>query len=104
VLADALRTGEDQRTAVVFYAIAFAVTALTFNATWQYVARHRLLSEALQSEGATAISGRFRLAVTWLATAAVLGAALPVRGVAVIVAFNIYYWLPIRGESPSPQR
>ena len=36
VLAEALRSGDDQRTAVVFYAIAFAVTALTFNAVWQY--------------------------------------------------------------------
>jgi hypothetical protein len=34
---------------------------------------------------------------------AVLGAALPVLGVAVIVAFNVYYWLPIRGESPRPR-
>src|SRR5919106_4381116 len=32
VLADALRSGHDQRTAVVFYGIAFDVTALMFNA------------------------------------------------------------------------
>ncbi len=46
VLAESLRSGDDQRTAVVFYAIAFDVTALTFNAVWQYAGRHRLLSEA----------------------------------------------------------
>ena len=102
VLADALRDGHDERTAVVFYGIAFAVTALTFNGVWQYTRRHGLLSEALGSAGATAIGRRFQLALAWLATGALLGAALPVLGVAVIVAFNAYYWLPIRGESPSP--
>jgi uncharacterized membrane protein len=100
VLAEALRSGDDQRTAVVFYGIAFGVTALTFNAVWQYAWRHRLLSEALGTAGARAISGRFRLSLAWLATGAVLGAALPVLGLAMIVAFNAFYWLPIRGESP----
>jgi hypothetical protein len=36
VLAEALRSGHGERTAVVFYAITFAVTALTFNAVWHY--------------------------------------------------------------------
>ena len=31
---------------------------------------------------------------------ALLGALVPVLGVAVLVAFNAFYWLPIRGESP----
>jgi uncharacterized membrane protein len=101
VLAGALRSGHGQRTAVVFYGIAFAVTALTFNAVWQYARRHRLLSEALGSAGATAISRRFQLALAWLATGALLGALLPVLGVVVIAAFNAVYWLPIRGESPA---
>jgi hypothetical protein len=38
--------------------------------------------------------------LAWLATGALLGAVLPVLGVVVIAAFNAYYWLPIRGESP----
>ena len=100
VLARAQRSGHGERTAVVFYGIAFAVTALTFNAVWQYASRHRLLSEALDPVGATAISRRLQLALVWLATGAVLGAALPVLGVAVIAAFNAAYWLPIQGESP----
>ncbi len=103
VLAGALDSGHGQRTAVVFYAIAFAVTALAFNVLWQYAGRHRLLSEALDPAGATAIGRRFQLALAWLATGAVLGALLPVLGVAVIVAFNAFYWLPIRGESPRPR-
>jgi uncharacterized membrane protein len=103
VLADALRRGDEQRTAVVFYGIAFALTALTFNAVWQYARRRRLLSTTLDAAGATAIGRRFQLALAWLAAGALLGAALPILGVAVIVAFNAYYWLPIRGETPLPR-
>jgi uncharacterized membrane protein len=100
VLAEALRSGHGQQTAVVFYGIAFDVTALTFNAVWQYARRHRLVGTALDSASATAISRRFQLALAWLTTGALLGAALPVLGMAVIAAFNAFYWLPIRGESP----
>src|ERR671930_1576020 len=103
VLAGALRSGRGQRTAVVFYGIAFDVTALTFNAVWQYARRHRLLSDDLDPAGSTAIGRRFQLALGWLTTGALLGAVLPVLGVAVIAAFNAFYWLPIRGESPRPR-
>jgi uncharacterized membrane protein len=100
VLAGALRSGHGERTAVGFYGIAFDVTALTFNAIWQYACRHRLLSEALGPAGASAIGRRFQVARAWLTTGALVGALLPVLGVAVIVTFNAVYWLPIRGESP----
>jgi len=103
VLAGSLRSGHGERTAVFFYGIAFDVTALTFNAVWHYARRHRLLSETLDPEGATAISRRFQFALVWLTTGAVLGVVLPVLGVVVIAAFNAYYWLPIRGESPRPR-
>jgi TMEM175 potassium channel family protein len=101
VLAGALHNGQGQRTAVVFYGVAFDVTALTFAAGT--VRRHGLLSDALNQAGATAIARRLQLALAWLAAGALLGAALPVLGVAVIVAFNVFYWLPIRGESPRPR-
>ena len=104
VLADALRSGHGQRTAVVFYGIAFGVTALTFNAVWQYACRHRLISEALGTAGATAIGRRFQLALAWLATGALLGALLPVLGVAVIAAFNAFYWLLFVGRVPATLR
>ena len=103
VLAGALRSGDGQRTAVAFYGIAFDVTALTFNAVWQYARGHGLLSDALDSAGATAIGRRFQLALAWLTTGALLGAVLPVLGVVVIAVFNAFYWLPIRGESPRPR-
>jgi hypothetical protein len=88
---------------VWLYCLAFDLTALTFNAVWHYANRHRQLSEALGSAGAMAISRRFRLALAWLATGAVLGALLPVLDLAVVAAFNAFYWLPIRGESPAPE-
>ena len=99
VLAGSLRSGHGQRTAAVFYAVAFDVTALTFNAVWQYARRQRLLSDHLDPAGATAIGRRFQLALVWLAAGALLGAALPILGVLVIAAFNAYYWVPIPGES-----
>ena len=103
VLAEALRSGHGLPTAVVFYGIAFDATALTFNAVWQYASRHRLLSETLEPAGATAIGRRFQLALAWLTAGALLGLLLPFLGIAVIAAFNVFYWLPIRGENPRPR-
>lgn len=103
VLAGAFRHGDGQRTAVVFYGIAFDLTALTFNAVWQYASRHRLLSRSLEATGARAIGRRFQLALAWLSAGAALGAALPVLGVVVIAGFNAYYWLPIPGEGSRPR-
>jgi uncharacterized membrane protein len=100
VLAGALRSGHGQRTAVVFYGLAFDAAALTFAAVWRYARRHRLLSNTLGPAGATAIGRRFQLALAWLTAGVLLGLLIPVLGVAVIVAFNVFYWLPIRGESP----
>jgi len=103
VLAGAVRSGHGLRTAVVLYGIAFDATALMFNAVWQYARRHRLLSDTLDPAAATAIGRRFQLALAWLTTGVLLGLLWPVWGVAVIAAFNVFYWLPIRGESPRPQ-
>jgi uncharacterized membrane protein len=100
VLAGALHRGQGQRTAIVFYGILFDLTALMFNAVWQHARRHGLLSETLDPAGATSITRRFQLALAWLAVGAALGAAVPLAGGIVIAAFNAFYWLPIRGESP----
>ena len=74
-----------------------------FNAVWQYARRNKLLSEDLDAAGARAIGRRFQLALAWLTTGALGGALLPILGTAVIAAFNAFYWLPIRGESPAPR-
>jgi len=100
VLAGSLRSGHGLRTAVVYYGIAFDATALTFNAVWQYARRHELISKTLDAAGAAAIGRRFQLALAWLTTGALLGLLIPAVGVAVIAGFNVFYWLPIRGESP----
>jgi uncharacterized membrane protein len=103
VLAGALRSGNGLRTAVVFYGIAFDATALTFNAVWQYARRHQLLSKTLDAAGVASIGRRFQLALVWLTIGALLGLLIPFLGIGVIAAFNAFYWLPIRGESPRPQ-
>jgi uncharacterized membrane protein len=103
VLAGALHSGHGQRTAAVLYGIAFDATALTFNAVWQYAYRHRLLKNTIDPAGRTAIGRRFHVALAWLAMGALLGLLIPILGVAVIAAFNVFYWLPIRGESLRPQ-
>ena len=100
ILAGAVRSGQGLRVAVVFYGLAFGTTALTFNAVWWYARRRRLLSKTLAPAGALAIARRFRLALAWLTAGALLGLLIPFLGVAVIAAFNAFYWLPIRGESP----
>jgi uncharacterized membrane protein len=102
VLAGAFRAGQGQRVAVVFHGLAFLLAAILFNLIWDYVRHdHRLLGPTIDSAGAKAISRRFRLALAWIGTGTLLGAVLPVLGVAVIAAFIPYYWLPIRGETAS---
>jgi TMEM175 potassium channel family protein len=107
VLAAAFRTGHGQRTAVVFHGLAFALAVVLFNAIWEYARHgHRLLGTTIDSVGAKAISRRFRLALGWIGTGILLGALLPILGMAVIAAFIPFYWLPIRGEiaSVKPRR
>ena len=107
VLAAAFRTGHGQRTAVVFHGMTFLLAAILFNVIWGYVRRdHRLLGTTINAAGAKAVSRRYRLALAWIATGTLLGALLPVLGMAVIAAFIPYYWLPIRGEvaSAKPRR
>jgi uncharacterized membrane protein len=99
VLAQALREGRGERTAVVFHALTFEVAAILFNLIWWHVSRDRQLMVAtIDDAGVRAIGGRFRLALFWIAAGAALGALYPPLGVAVIAAFIPYYWLPIRGE------
>jgi uncharacterized membrane protein len=105
VLADAFHNGYGQSVAVVVNGIAFEVAAVLFNIIWWHARRdRRLLTTAIHSTAATAIARRFQLALAWLAAGTLLGALLPALGVAVIAAFNLYYWLPISGEIESAKR
>jgi hypothetical protein len=79
--------------------MAFELAAILFNVIWGYARHdHRLLGTTIDAVGVRAISRRFRLALVWIATGTLLGALLPVLGMAVIASFIPYYWLPIRGE------
>ena len=55
VLAGSLRSGHGERTAVVFYGLAFGATALTFNVIWLYARHHGLLAGTLGPAAATSI-------------------------------------------------
>ncbi|CND74587.1 Protein of uncharacterised function (DUF1211) [Mycobacterium tuberculosis] len=104
VLADAFRDGHGERTAVVLHGVAFELAAALFNIIWWH-ARHRghhLIARRVDPATVRAIGRRFLLALAWLGTGTLLGAFLPVLGVAVITAFIVYYWLPIHGELGSP--
>jgi uncharacterized membrane protein len=99
VLADALRDGQGERTAIVLHGLTFFLAAALFNVIWWHVRRgDRLLAATIDPAGATAIARRFQLALAWLGVGTVLGAVVPWLGVAVFGAFVVYYWLPIRGE------
>ena len=99
VLAEAFRDGEGQRVAVILHGVTFEVAAILFNLIWWHASRgRRLLATTVDTAGARAIGGRFRLALVWIATGTVLGAVIPALGVAVIAAFIPFYWLPISGE------
>lgn len=109
VLANSFRDGAGERTAVVVHGVTFEVAAALFNIIWWHARRDRqLLSDTIDAAGVRSISRRFQLALAWIGVGTVLGGVLPALGVAVIAAFNIYYWLPISGElgraKPRPER
>ncbi|MEU0600806.1 TMEM175 family protein [Streptomyces sp. NPDC006393] len=105
VLAQAFRDGHGERTAVVLHGAAFELLAVLFNIIWGYVRRdRRLLATTIDAAGVAAIGRRFRLALVWLAIGTLLGAFVPVLGMAVIAAFVPYYWLPIAGEIAEAER
>jgi uncharacterized membrane protein len=105
VLAQALREGHGQRTAVVVHGLTFELAATLFNLIWWHARRgRRLLVATIDAAGVKAIAGRFQLALAWIATGTLLGALLPPLGIAVIAAFIPYYWSPIAGELPRRRR
>ncbi len=67
VLANSLRDGHGERTAVVFQGLAFELAAVLFNVIWWYARHdHRLLANTIDSAGVRAISRRFQLALGWI--------------------------------------
>jgi hypothetical protein len=100
VLANAFRSGQGERTAVVLHGVVFEAAAAVFNVIWWYARHHhRLLASNIDPAGVSAITRRFRLALAWLGAGTLLGAFVPVLAVPVFAAFVTYYWLPISGET-----
>jgi uncharacterized membrane protein len=99
VLANAFRDEQGERTAVVVHGLAFELAAGLFNVIWWHARRdHRLLASTIDAAGVQAIARRFQLALAWIGAGTLLGAFVPVLGVAAFTGFVIYYWLPISGE------
>jgi hypothetical protein len=91
-----------QRTAVAFHGLTFPLAAILLSAMCDYARHgHRPLDTSTDSVGAKAISRRFQLALAWIGTGTLVGAPLPVLGMAVIAAFIPFYWRPIPAEIPS---
>jgi hypothetical protein len=95
---DALRAEQGLRTAVVVYGTTLWVAAALFNVVWARLRRARLLDSGLGPLGVRAIGRRFALALAWIGSGVLVGAFVPVAGVAIIAAFLPAYYLPIRGE------
>ncbi|CCH19625.1 TMEM175 family protein [Micromonospora lupini] len=98
LLADALRAEQGLRTAVVVYGSTLWAAAALFNVIWAHLRRAKLLDPSLGPFGVRAIGRRYAFALVWIGGGILVGAFVPIAGVAVIAAFLPAYYLPIRGE------
>ncbi|MCG5443895.1 DUF1211 domain-containing protein [Micromonospora sp. NIE79] len=98
LLADALRAEQGLRASVVVYGGTLWTAAALFNIVWVHLRRAKLLDPGLGPFGARAIGRRFALALVWIGSGILVGAFVPIAGVAIIAAFLPAYYLPIRGE------
>ena len=58
----------------------------------------RLLASTIDDAGIRSITRRFLLGLAWIGGGTLLGALLPLLGVAMFASFIIFFWLPISGE------
>ncbi|WP_433554039.1 TMEM175 family protein [Micromonospora zamorensis] len=98
LLADALREEQGLRVAVVVYGATLWTAAALFNIIWAHLRRAKLLDPDLGPFGIRAIGRRFALALVWIGSGILVGAFVPIAGVAIIAGFLPAYYLPIRGE------
>jgi uncharacterized membrane protein len=96
VLAEAFRTGDGQRTAVVFYGSALVVGGIFFNAIWEYARRgHRLLADTITARQAHTVSRRFLLGPALYLLGVIVGAFQPIAGISLFALLILVYWLPV---------
>jgi uncharacterized membrane protein len=95
VLAAAFRNHESERTAVVLYGVVLVAGGFPFNAIWEYARRsHRLLGPSITPAEAKRIAHRFYLGPILYGVGTLLGAFVPVLGIAVFAVLIPFYWLP----------
>ena len=77
----------------------FELAAAVFNVIWWYArSDRRLLANTIDDAGVRSITRRFLLGLAWIGGGTLLGALLPLLGVAMFASFIIFFWLPISGE------
>jgi hypothetical protein len=81
------------------HGIVFELAAAVFNVIWWYArSDRRLLASTIDAAGVRSITRRFLLGLAWIGVGTLLGALLPLLGVAMFASFIIFFWLPISGE------
>jgi uncharacterized membrane protein len=98
LLAAALRAEQGLRTAVIAYGATLWTAAALFNIIWAHLCHAKLLDPSLGSFGVRAIGRRFALALIWIGSGILVGAFVPIAGIAIIGGFLPAYYLPIHGE------
>jgi uncharacterized membrane protein len=93
----------DESTAVVFYAGAFVVTALTFNLLWRYPTQRApwLLEASADPRVITSITRRYAVGPLIYLGAAVVGWFFPTAGLIALALIALIYLLPADLGLPS---
>jgi TMEM175 potassium channel family protein len=93
-------THPDERTATVFYAAVFFVTACVFNLLWRYPTRYapRLLKPDVDPAVIAAIDRRFSVGPLLYLVALILSWFLPMAGMILLALLALLYLIPARME------
>jgi len=89
------------------HGIVFELAAALFNVIWWYARRdRRLLASTIDAAGVRSITRRFLLGLAWIGGGTLLGALLPLLGVAMFASFTIFSGCrsPVRSALPGPAR
>jgi uncharacterized membrane protein len=110
VLAQALSTGDGERSAVAFYGGIVILGGLFFNALWMWARHdHHLLRADLTPASARAIQRVYLVGPIFYLIGTVLGLIQPIAGLVVFAFLILLYWLPLpvltkSGHGSPPRR
>jgi uncharacterized membrane protein len=95
-----------QRTAVVFYGASFTVTSAFYYLTWSYPSRgRRLIDPSVDQRAIDAVERRFRLGTPVYLAGTLVGSIVPLAGMLVFLALDLFYVLPYllpSSDGPEP--